>query len=98
MFLCSNVSSDGDSSPENGVKDDQTDGKAEKHDNMDENSENESSENDEGKHVEIMYNTIQTYCIVNMRGKLGNIVSCYCCFVLLGNEQTTKRSGNCAAH
>ncbi|CAB3994554.1 myc box-dependent-interacting 1-like [Paramuricea clavata] len=44
----SNVSSDGDSSPENCAKNDQTDGKTAKHDHTDENSENETSENDEG--------------------------------------------------
>ncbi|XP_028395923.1 amphiphysin-like [Dendronephthya gigantea] len=43
----SNISSDGDSSPENFVKCDQNDGKAAKEDNTDENSENETSENGE---------------------------------------------------
>jgi hypothetical protein len=49
------VSSDGDSSPENCAKSDQTDGKTAKHDHTDENSENETSENDEGVNHGITY-------------------------------------------
>lgn len=46
-YFCSNVSSDGDSSTESSVKCDKTGDKAAKY-NVDENSENETSENDEG--------------------------------------------------
>jgi hypothetical protein len=54
MFSCSNVSSDGDSSPETCAKDDQTDGKTEKHEHMDENYESEPSENEEGKPMDMV--------------------------------------------
>lgn len=42
------MSSDGDSCPESGGKFDQTDGKAAKCDHMDDNSDNGTSENEEG--------------------------------------------------
>ena len=51
MFLFSNVSSDGDSSPENCAKCDQAGGKVAKHDHTDENS--ETSETDEGTMLRI---------------------------------------------
>ena len=60
--MYSNVSSDGDSSPENCAKYDQNDGNVAKHEHTEENSENETSENDEGNKIVVLKALAVTRC------------------------------------